>query len=94
MKRYGWPRPPLIIGFVLGPLLERYLARSLSVYTPMELATRPTSLVIVAIALVIAFYSAKLARESRQAAHEMAATDVVDTGVAEDIVPSEPTERQ
>ena len=25
MKRFGWPRPPLILGFVLGALLERYL---------------------------------------------------------------------
>ena len=25
MKRFGWPRPPLILGFVLGGIFERYL---------------------------------------------------------------------
>lgn len=25
MKQFGWPRPPLILGFVLGALIERYL---------------------------------------------------------------------
>jgi TctA family transporter len=25
MKRMGWPRPPMILGFVLGGLIERYL---------------------------------------------------------------------
>lgn len=29
MKRLGWPRPPLILGLVLGVLLERYLSISM-----------------------------------------------------------------
>ncbi|MEK9677687.1 MAG: tripartite tricarboxylate transporter permease [Rhodospirillaceae bacterium] len=32
MKRLGWPRPPLILGFVLGVLVERYMFRSVSSY--------------------------------------------------------------
>ncbi len=32
MKRYGWPRPPLIIGFVLGNTAERYFTISLQRY--------------------------------------------------------------
>jgi len=32
MKRLGWPRPPLILGFVLGATVERYLFISYSRY--------------------------------------------------------------
>lgn len=32
MKRLGWPRPPLVLGFVLGGLLELYLGVSISRY--------------------------------------------------------------
>ena len=32
MKRQGWPRPPLLVGFVLGPLTEIYLYRSIERY--------------------------------------------------------------
>jgi TctA family transporter len=73
MKRYGWPRPPLIIGFVLGPILERYLARTLGSYDNLwDALTRIPSLTIIAVALGIAFYSAKLAREAQASAGLMA----------------------
>ena len=32
MKRCGWPRPPLLLGFVLGGIIERYLFISLQTY--------------------------------------------------------------
>ena len=32
MKRCGWPRPPLILGFVLGKLIERYMFISVERY--------------------------------------------------------------
>jgi TctA family transporter len=32
MKRLGWPRPPLILGFVLGALVERYMFISVERY--------------------------------------------------------------
>ena len=82
MKRYGWPRPPLIIGFVLGPILERYLGRVLGAYDSLFAAiARPPSLIIIAVALAIAFYSAKLARESKASADLL--VEKVETGIAE-----------
>ncbi len=82
MKRYGWPRPPLIIGFVLGPILERYLGRVLGAYDSLFAAiARPPSLIIIAVALAIAFYSAKLARESKASAGLL--VEKVETGIAE-----------
>jgi TctA family transporter len=32
MKRWGWPRPPVALGLILGPFVERYLDLSISVY--------------------------------------------------------------
>jgi len=32
MRRLGWPRPPLILAFVLGILIERYMATSIQIY--------------------------------------------------------------
>jgi putative tricarboxylic transport membrane protein len=32
MKRFGWPRPPLMIGFVLGDIVERYMFISVQRY--------------------------------------------------------------
>jgi hypothetical protein len=32
MKRLGWPRPPLVVGLVIGAIFERYLYISTSLY--------------------------------------------------------------
>jgi TctA family transporter len=32
MKRLHWPRPPMVLGFVLGPIFERYLFLSNQIY--------------------------------------------------------------
>ncbi len=32
MKRWGWPRPPVALGLILGPFVERYLDLSISVF--------------------------------------------------------------
>lgn len=45
MKRLKWPRPPLILGFVLGAIIERYLFVSTAVYGAAWLL-RPAVVVI------------------------------------------------
>ncbi len=56
MVRLSYPRPPLIIGFVLGALLERYL--HLSVKTVGGLFfLRPISLVIIFLTILGLFYN-------------------------------------
>jgi len=50
MKRLGWPRPPLILGFVLGDLVERYMSISVNVHGAHWL-TRPVVMVVLAITL-------------------------------------------
>ena len=49
MKRLGWPRPPLIVGFVLGEIVERYMAISISRYGA-EWLTRPVVIALLALA--------------------------------------------
>jgi putative tricarboxylic transport membrane protein len=51
MKRFGWPRPPMVLGFVLGPIFERYLFLSNEIYGARWMM-RP---VVIAIAILIAW---------------------------------------
>jgi len=56
MKRCGWPRPPLLLGFVLGALIERYIFISVKAYGSNWLA-RPLVLAIFLITIVTLVYS-------------------------------------
>lgn len=49
MKRLKWPRPPLILGLVLGVLMERYMAISITRYDAAWLL-RPGVIVLLALA--------------------------------------------
>ncbi|MDX1485944.1 MAG: tripartite tricarboxylate transporter permease [Alphaproteobacteria bacterium] len=51
MKRLRWPRPPLVLGFVLGALIERYLFISYSRWE-FEWLERPAVIVILAITFI------------------------------------------
>ena len=50
MERFGYNRPALILGFVLGETIERYFQVSINAYGPGFLL-RPISLLIVALTL-------------------------------------------
>jgi TctA family transporter len=49
MRRFGYPRPALILGLVLGGLMERYLYRSMASYGFTWL-TRPAVIVLLILA--------------------------------------------
>ena len=51
MKRLGWPRPPLILGFVLGDIVERYLFISVGRYE-WDWMTRPIVVIVLALAFL------------------------------------------
>lgn len=70
MKRNGWPRPPLIIGLVLGPLLEKYFNLSMGAYGPEGIVARPAMWGILAMAVAMVFYSLWLDRQARRAVLE------------------------
>ena len=48
MKRLGWPRPPMVLGLVIGGIFERYLYISTSLYGAAWLL-RPVVVVILAL---------------------------------------------
>ena len=50
MKQLKWPRPPLILGFVLGAIIERYMFISIGRYGA-EWLLRPVVLVLFSIAI-------------------------------------------
>ena len=50
MKRQGWPRPPLILGVVLGDIVERYLFISVGRYEWVWM-TRPLVVLLFALAV-------------------------------------------
>lgn len=62
MKQLRWPRPPLILGFVLGDIFERYLFVSVERYGT-EWLTRP--LVVVLLVLALAGLARPLLQELR-----------------------------
>jgi putative tricarboxylic transport membrane protein len=71
MKRIDMPRPPLLVGFILSALTERYLWQAYSIYD-WEWLTRPLVLVIGALCVVLVFggavMKARVARNQRLAA--------------------------
>lgn len=48
MKKYGWPRPPLLVAVVLGPQVQQYLWLSVDLYN-FEWIYHPSVLIIAAI---------------------------------------------
>jgi len=46
MRLFGWPRPPLLLGFVLGSLIERYMATSIQIFGTSFLS-RPIVIIMI-----------------------------------------------
>jgi len=65
MKRFGWPRPPLILGLVLSGIIENYLFISISRYGAAWLA-RPIVLIVAALIAVSLYFAFRTARKSRE----------------------------
>jgi TctA family transporter len=72
MKRYGWPRPPILIAAVLGESLERSMYASVSAYGASMLA-RPQFLAIAAFMLLIVIGSLRMERGMRRVRASMPA---------------------
>ena len=51
MRRFGYPRPAMILGLVLGDLMEKYLYRSMASYG-FSWLTRPAVIVLLILATI------------------------------------------
>lgn len=65
MKRSGWPRPPLLLGFLLGTLIERYAVISVKAYG-FGWMMRPLVIAIILITIVTLVYSTWQERKARK----------------------------
>lgn len=64
MKKGGVPRPPLILGFVLGPIMENALFVTYQAYGPIAWMLRPICLVILILAIATIVFTAVRARRN------------------------------
>lgn len=55
MKLYGYSRPALILGFVLGSLLERYALLSIKIYGPLFFLRPIPMAMIIIMALLLSY---------------------------------------
>ena len=53
MKRYGWPRPPMILGFILEPIIERNFSNGVSLFGYAGTLSRPLTIAILVIAAAV-----------------------------------------
>ena len=76
MKRGGWPRPALVLGFVLGPVMESALVLSSQTFAVSDLLARPLALILallLVLALLLAVRSTMRARKAAGRSAESAA---------------------
>ena len=62
MRKTGWPVTPLVLGFILGSMLELALRQSLSLGGPLIFLSRPIALVFLVSAVVVTFLSLRYLR--------------------------------
>lgn len=83
LRKYRWPAVPLLLSFILGPMLEKSLVQSLSMSggSPLIFFQRGLSLALLIFALILLAISMKLMRRGRQLTREVAEK----TGEIEDL---------
>ena len=70
MKRYGWPRPPILIAVALADILERFLWISVSNYG-FGMLLRPQFLAILAFMIVVTLFSLRAQRGASRVMRSM-----------------------
>ena len=57
MKIYGWPRPPLLLGVILGRIIELNFQSALSIYDGIGgVLTRPITIILICIAIATSVF--------------------------------------
>jgi putative tricarboxylic transport membrane protein len=78
LRKYQWPLAPLLLAFILGPLLEKYLIQSLSMSggSPMIFVQRRLALALILAAGVLLFTSLVLVRHTSRRVREETAEEL------------------
>ncbi len=66
MKRLQWPRPPFVIGFILGSVIEPNLMDAMALYGAAGILTRPLTLILVILAVTTGITFHRLMGQSLQ----------------------------
>jgi putative tricarboxylic transport membrane protein len=59
MKKNDWPQAPLMLGFILGPMLELSFRQSLSMGGPTIFFSRPIAVAFLVLAVIVLVFSVK-----------------------------------
>lgn len=62
MKKNDWPQAPLMLGFILGPMLEVSFRQSLSMGGPVIFFSRAIALAFLVLAVIVLVISVKFIR--------------------------------
>jgi len=62
MKLFQWPRPPLILGIILGRIIEVNFLTGMSLFGPLGVVTRPITIALFVIGIAIAVFFARTAK--------------------------------
>jgi TctA family transporter len=73
MILHGWPRPPLILGLILGKIAENYLWISTAAYGARWLLFPSVIFLIVLTVVIVAYPTLKERRQKQLKRHEEAA---------------------
>ena len=74
MKRYGWPRPPILIAVVLAEIVEKYLWLSANTYG-WSMFARPQFLGIIVMMIIVMVVSLRMQQGAQRAAAEAGVED-------------------
>jgi TctA family transporter len=77
MKQFKWPRPPMLLGFILGPIIETNFQSAVSIHGLFGLMTRPLTIVLFVLALGTAITFSKMAGVSAAAQEDAGGERIV-----------------
>lgn len=63
MKAFKWPRPPLMLGFILGSIIELNLQSALSAYGAIAFITRPITVALLLVTVAVVFILMRVNRD-------------------------------
>ncbi len=66
MKEAGWPRPPLVLGYILGRIMENSLQLTVKAYGPVAWLGRPICLIILAVIAITIYFAIRSHLRSRR----------------------------
>jgi TctA family transporter len=87
MKHFGWPRPPMLLAFILAPIIERNLRNGFSVYGVGGVLTDGLTMTIVAVAVITALLFLRAMRKIDEEETEQVERAVHEVEIAT-VVPS------